>query len=568
MARFDSSPGKADSPDPADPAYAGNPAGKRKRARFVAGAGIVAVLAATAVLIPLALGNPTPAPPAASTSAPAPSATASAPAEVGPPVTYYEQPGPPAGSPLEQVEPLKVDVSSDLVGTSLQKGLTGISLEATDLADPDLSSDNASMVKLLKEIDQPVLRFGGNAVDRRFFWTSTGEAVPSSYKGDKTHPVKAVGPADLVRLKTLLEAGDATVSLTVDLGHYNPARAADMVKNASEILGERLLSVTVGNEPNGFVFNDVKTGSGYSLEQYVRELKDYANAIYAVAPNVPIAGPGAYDQKWWQPFVDAEIPQKKILTFHNYPLYSCDGADPQGSPTIANLMSQLMHDRAADYQQAALKVGQAAGLETWLPETGIAACPGSNETSRTHASALWAADYALNAAQLGITRIGFHSSLLTCKGGPPLSAICSAGKYPFGNGQMSGRANFFGISMVAELEAGKFMKLNSSGGGLAFSYALQNADGSTSVVIVNENDPEKAAQTDVTLNLPGKPVTGTMTQLSGPSYSAEDQTVIDGAKTEPMPVAGRATVPGFAYKSGTQNFKLTAGTVTVLNFKY
>lgn len=227
-----------------------------------------------------------------------------------------------------------------------------------------------------------------------------------------------------------------------------------------------------------------------------------------------------------------------------------------------------MHDRGVDYQKVALAVGRAAGLETWIPETGISACPGSNETSRTHASALWAADYALTAAQLGITRIGFHSSLLTCKGGPPLSAICSAGAYPFGNGQMSGRANFFGISMVAELEAGKFMKVNSTGGGPTFSYALQNADGSTSVVIINENDPQKAAQTSVTLNLPGKPVTGTMTQLSGPSYAAEDQTVIDGAKTEPTPLTKRATVPGFAFKSQTQEFKLTAGTVTVLNFKY
>src|SRR6478752_3589833 len=437
MAKFDSSPGKAESPDPAQPnnpgKNAGTSAGNRKRAGLIAGAGIVAV--AAAVLVPLALGNPTPAPPAASSS-PATSAPALAPAEVGPPVTYYAQPGPPAGSPLEKVEPLKVDVSNDLVGTSLNKGMAGISLEATDLADPDLSSDNATMVKLLKEIDQPVLRFGGNAVDRRFFWTSTGEAVPADYKGDKTHPVKAVGPADLVRLKTLPEAGDARVS------------------------------ITVGNEPNGFVFNDVKSGSGYSLDQYIRELKDYANAIYAVAPNVPISGPGAYDQKWWQPFVDADLPQKKILTFHHYPLSNCDGSLPQDSPTLANAMSRTMHDRGVNYQQAALAVGRAAGLETWIPETGISACPGSNETSRTHASALWAADYALTAAQLGITRIGFHSSLLTCKGGPPLSAICSAGAYPFGNGQMSGRANFFGISMVAELEAGKFMKVNSSGGGL------------------------------------------------------------------------------------------------------
>jgi hypothetical protein len=563
MAPIDHPPGHSAAPDPHD--YDAAPARSKKRSRLIASGAIVAVvaaiIAAAAVAFPLTFGAPAAAPGASSPAA------GSAPAEVGPAVTYYDQAGPPAGSPLETVEPLKVNVSTDLVGTSLNKGMVGISLEATDLADPALSADNASMVKLLQEADQPVLRFGGNAVDRRFFWTSSNEALPSNYRGDKAHPARAVGPADLARLKTLLEAADAQVALTVDLGHYNPARAADMVKHASEIFGERLLSITVGNEPNGYVFNDVRT-NGYSLEQYVRELTAYAEAIYAVAPNVPISGPGAYDQKWWQPFIDADIPQKKILSFHNYPLYSCDGSDPKGSPTMANLMSRLMHDRAADYQQAALKAGQAAGLETWLPETGIAACPGSNETSRTHASALWTTDYALNAAQLGITRIGFHSSLLTCKGGPPMSAVCSGGAYLKPDGQISGRANFFGISMVAELEGGKFLKLDSSGGGLMFSYALQNADGSTTVVLVNENDPEKAAQTDVTLTLPGRPLTGTMTQLTGPSYGAEDSTVIDGEKSEPTPLAERATVPGFQYKSGTQDFKLTAGTVTVLNFTY
>ncbi|MGP4033767.1 hypothetical protein [Pseudarthrobacter sp. 1C304] len=485
-----------------------------------------------------------------------------------PEVTYYQQPGPPAGSPLEPVEPLQVSVSNDQVGTSLTKGLVGISLEATDLADPMLSGDNASLVKLFKEADQPVLRFGGNAVDRRFFWTSTNEAVPSTgYKGDKAHPVRAVGPADLARLNTLLEAADATVSLTVDLGHYDPERAADMAKHAAEIFGPRLLSFTVGNEPNGFGANGVRPG-GYSTGQYVEELKAYAVAMNAVAPNVPISGPGAYDRKWWQPFIDADIPQKKILSFHNYPLHSCDGGDPKSSPTIANVMTPLMHQRADDYQQAALEVAKAAGLETWLPETGIAACPGSNETSRTHASALWTADYALNAAQLGITRIGFHSSMLTCKGGPPMSAICSGGAYLKPDGTFTGRANFFGISMVAEMEGGKFLNLDSKGGGLMYSYALRNGDGSTSVVLVNQNDPEKAAQTEVTLTLPERALTGTMTQLAGPSYAAEDSTVIDGAKSEPVPLAERATVEGFAYGSRQQTFKLTAGTVTVLNFKH
>lgn len=524
-----------------------------------------AVIAVVLVMAITLLTGGDKAPEAASTS---PASSTPQPTKELPPapeVTYYDQIGPPAGSPLIAVEPMTLKVSDKLSGSSLPMGLTGISLEATDLADEDLSAGNPTMVKLLKDLDQPVLRFGGNAVDRRFLWTSTGE--PITYLGDKTHPARAVGPQDLQRLNSLLDATGAKVSLTVDLGHYDPARAADFMKHATSIFGEKLLAVTVGNEPNGFGSNGVRP-DGYPVEKYIVELKAYAKAIHAVAPNLPIAGPGAYDQKWWQPFIDADIPQRKILSFHNYPLYSCDNKDPKASPTLANLMSELMHTRAEDYQEAALKAGRAAGLETWLTETGIAACPGSNETSKTHASALWTADYALNAAKLGITKIGFHSSLMTCKGGPPMSVVCSAGPYPFGNGDMSGRANFYGMSILSGLSGGKFLHLEHAGGGLSYAYALQNADSSTSVVIVNQNDPTTAAQSEISIQLPGRPITGTMAQMTGPSYGAQDATAIDRGNSRPVPPAERPTVPNFAYGSETQNIKITPGTVTVLNFTY
>ncbi|HEX9225096.1 MAG TPA: hypothetical protein VF885_00390, partial [Arthrobacter sp.] len=166
---------------------------RRKNLRPAVVISVLAVIAVLASLVfflgPGAGGN---------TAAPAanPAPTSAAPEASLPPapaVTYYKQPGPPAGSPLDAVEPLEVNVSQDPVGTSLAKGMVGISLEATDLADPALSSSNASTVKLLQEADQPVLRFGGNAVDRRFFWTSSNEAVPSTgYRGDAAHPVRAV----------------------------------------------------------------------------------------------------------------------------------------------------------------------------------------------------------------------------------------------------------------------------------------------------------------------------------------------------------------------------------------
>ena len=85
-----------------------------------------------------------------------------------------------------------------------------------------------------------------------------------------------------------------------------------------------------------------------------------------------------------------------------------------------------------------------------------------------------------------------------------MSVICSGGAYLKPNGEMAPRANYFGMAMVADLEPGRFLGLGNKGGGLSNSYALQNKDGSTTVVIVNKNDPEKAAQTQVTLELPGR----------------------------------------------------------------
>lgn len=562
----------SDGPDSLD-AEDGNthrPGKSRKKPWIISGAALAVVLAAGAVVAPMVLDNE-----AAPAAAPSPTGTpftvTPQPEPTLPPapaVTYYDQAGPPAGSPLTPVEPLSVTVIPETTGTSLPTGLIGLSLEATDLADPSLSGDNPEMVQSLSGLGRPLLRFGGNAVDRRFFWTSAGEAIPGNLSGDKAHPVRAVTPADLERVNTLLEAVDGQIALTVDLGNYDPARAADMTKFAAAAFGERLVGITVGNEPNGFAKTGLRPG-GYGVQDYLTELQAYAAAMHAVAPTVPIVGPGTYEQSWWGPFAEVELPQRKILSFHHYPLSSCEGADPLGEPVMSALVTRHIHDHANNFRGAAMEPARLAGLETWIPETGVSACPGSNETTKTHASALWSADYALSAAQMGISRVSFHSSLITCQGGPPMSAICTGGAYLQPNGQVDERANYYGLSMVGELEPGEFLKLDTAGStGLDYPYAVRHADGSISVVVVNNNNPETAAQTQVSLELPGKALTGTMSQMTGPSYGAQDGTLIDGVAGEGTPAAERLTVPGFEYGSTTQSFPLTAGTVTVLNFTF
>ena len=135
----------------------------------------------------------------------------------------------------------------------------------------------------------------------------------------------------------------------------------------------------------------------------------------------------------------------------------------------------------------------------------MSACPGSNQTTKTHSTALWAADYALNAARLGITRLGFHSSMLTCKGGPPMSVICSGGAYLKPNGEMAPRANYFGMAMVADLDPGKFLGLDSKGGGLAVQQ-LRAAEQGTAAPRLSSSTKttrRRRPRPEVTLELPG-----------------------------------------------------------------
>ena len=149
-----------------------------------------------------------------------------------------------------------------------------------------------------------------------------------------------------------------------------------------------------------------------------------------------------------------------------------------------------------------------------------------------------------------------------------MSVVCAEGEYLQPTGVMNVRANYYGLSMVSSIGAGKFLKSSNEGGGLNYAYAIQQEDGSTTVAFVNENNPETAAQTKVTLKLPDIPATATMTQMTGSSYAAEDGVNIDGAPAAPPAEADRPAPMDFKPGEQTQTFSLTAGTVTIMNFKY
>ncbi|WP_394277795.1 hypothetical protein [Luteococcus sp.] len=468
-----------------------------------------ATTAALAMSLALALGacsptpEPTPAPkPPSATATPDPTAALRA-------LVPGLLPAGSSAGPLGPYAPTQSQPPS--TGTSLRIDLTrpadqtvgqwthanvGLSFEATELADPRWEPEGSPLATLLHGLDGPSLRFGGNRVDRSLWWTSRQEARPA-------WATQTVTPADLQRLGRMAETVDATVTLVLPLGHKDPERAADMALHARRALGKRLLGVSIGNEPNGYALASQEQlrlrDDAWSPQQWVGEARQYVTAIHRRVPGLPVAGPGAYDATWWRAFGDARLPGTVAMSQHWYPLWSCPDRvgerDAQAAPTVANLTSPALHDRASEMVQRARRTAAGYELPLWLEEAGPTSCGGA-AVSRSHAHALWSVDFLLNAARNGARRSNLHSTLAECGRGNPMSPVCT----PPGTRSITGTSTFTAMLFTAQVRPGTIRQVTTSDPAV-IAYTVTSGSG-TDLVLVNLHDPATSPASTLALTPP------------------------------------------------------------------
>jgi hypothetical protein len=399
-------------------------------------------------------------------------------------------------------------------------GAVGLSIEARELATQDLSASRKSLVALMRLLGPGVLRVGGGSLDYSW-WTSNDEPAPG-------WATSVVTSADLVRLRGLLAAAGWRTILGVDLGHFDPTRAANEARLAERILGSRLLGFEIGNEPSNYVNPTVGLRpSSYSASNYLDELASYSAAMKAAAPTIRLYGPDLgllSSETWLLPIASDESTSFASIDLHYYPTkysYSKGACKATPIPTALELLSPEVRQGEIAALQTIVGAGELAHRETRISETNdTASCdaPGGPATSAVFASALWSLDWVLRAASAGVVGLNFHGYLGLCRP-EAFTPICAPGSKAEGSGQVIARPEYYGLLAARQLEGGRFVRTRlSSPGPLPNLTAWATVTRGGTVRIAIENFATEGAAQPISIPIPG--YHATYEHLAGPSVEA------------------------------------------------
>lgn len=299
----------------------------------------------------------------------------------------------------------RLQLGARATGRTVPRGLVGLSFETLQMHDPAyFSASNKALVGLLRRLNPAgVLRLGGNSSDYSVWSEYRGPLPPfASLPHAVFRRPYVITPEQLANLRGFLDATGWRLVFGVNVHRGSPAMAAALAEAVERTMGDRLLAIHIGNEPNMYRGTD---GHGMHYEDYLAMWRAGAQAVRRRTP-VPIAGPdtGA-NTDWVLQFAD-QADGIVALSRHYY-----RGGAPEPTTSIRQLLSgdpEFIGEvrqitRAADAKQ----------LPFWISETNSYWGGGKLGVSNTFASALWGGDYALACAQAGASVLNFHGGTLS-----------------------------------------------------------------------------------------------------------------------------------------------------------
>jgi len=405
------------------------------------------------------------------------------------------------------------------LGAPVPEDFLGLSFELSSVPELAGYSSRGDLVSLLRSLGDGVMRLGGISADTEAAWLTEG-APP-------TWARTTIGPQQLAGIASLARATGWRVLLTVNLGHYEPAAAAQEARAAQSLLGASLEGIAIGNEPDRYVADGLRN-TPWSFVDYLTEVAAYRAAIAAAAPGVQIVGPdassGGLSVTWVTDTAAGEHPA--LLTEHYYPLTRCQAY----APTLGDLLSPLTRAHETAFLAQLAAAAHASGIPLRMAETNSVSCRGQPGVSNVFASALWATDYLARAMTSGVVGVNFHDLI-----GEPesYSPLVAAGPERLAAGALHANPEWYALLLTRALLGDRPVAASVAGGDRTLTAAaFASASGNLHIVLVNFQ-PTGTGQRVVRLRLPSPFRAGPILRLSAPGMRAKTGVTLGGRAVAP-----------------------------------
>jgi hypothetical protein len=392
----------------------------------------------------------------------------------------------------------------------------GLSFEAAALSQLSQYAYHGNLVRLLRSLGPGTLRFGGITADENVAWTDPNTPRPAWASS-------TIGPAQMRALGVLARRSGWQILLTVGLAHYEPEAAAREVAAAHRALGSYLAAVEIGNEPDAYGHHGFRE-LPWLAQGYEEQISDYRDAIDALTPGVPIAGPdvsgsGAFGE-WGDEEALAQTPA--MLTGHHYPL-GCAQTPP---PTIEALLSSASRGAAATSLATYLTVARLYGIPLRIDEANTVSCGGVAGISDTFASALWATGYITQTMADSAAGINLQGNPSNCVGYTP---VCAPDPEALAEGTLRAQPEWYALLLTSSLIGDRPLPTTISAEGSPNLVATSfSASGHSLKVVLVNNEPLGTDPLALSLNVGASMDEAHVLRLTAPSPNATSGVQLGG----------------------------------------
>lgn len=294
-------------------------------------------------------------------------------------------------------------------GPLISRRLVGLSYEVLQMRNPAFfSADSKKLITFFRTLNpHGVLRIGGNSSDLAVWSEYRGSLPTFQQPPGVAFPLPyLITPEQLRNLGEFLRATGWQLVFGLNVQTGTPEMAAELAEAVQRSVGDNLLAVQIGNEPNDFTrlkYNPIK---GFDINDYMVRWITYAKAIRKRV-SIPITGPdtGVKNGLDWITGFGKTAPDISMLTGHFYR----SGA-PLPDATIPVLLSgnpKLVKGLGVIHEEAAR-----LNMPVAITEINSFWGGGKLGVSNTFASALWGGDVILVCARAGVEFLDFHGGTL------------------------------------------------------------------------------------------------------------------------------------------------------------